>query len=101
MIPISRKIMMSFEFSITKAIMEFTLIVAGFAFSLLPGVKISTRPGCKCELDHRRLIRFHPDWNGEGVFLPLHPRCRTIGGVFYFDLLVSRKAPLSDRKMKH
>jgi hypothetical protein len=97
MIPISRKIMMSLECSITKAIMEFTLTVAALTLSLLPGVKISTRPGCKCELDHRRLIRFDPDWKGEGVFLPLHPR-RTIGGVFYFDLLVSRKAPYLTEK---
>jgi hypothetical protein len=75
--------MMSLECSITKAIMEFTLTVVALTLSLLPGVKISTRPACKCELDHRRLIRFDPGWKGEGVFLPTSPR-HTIGGVFLF-----------------
>jgi hypothetical protein len=99
MIPISRKIMMSLECSITKAIMEFTLTVVALTLSLLPGVKISTRPACKCELDHRRLIRFDPDWKGEGVFLPLHPR-PAIGGVFLSGYLLASGA-LSDRKVKH
>jgi hypothetical protein len=82
--------MMSLECSITKAIMEFTLTVSR-SFSLLLGLKISTRSGRKCEVDHRRLIRFDPGWKGEGVFLPLHPR-RIIGGVFSSGhLLASRR----------
>jgi hypothetical protein len=52
--------MMSLECSITKAIMEFTRLLQRLTFSLLLGLKISTRPGRKCEVDHRRLIRFDP-----------------------------------------
>jgi hypothetical protein len=102
MIPISRKIMMSLECSITKAIMEFTLTVArsGY-FSSPPGWKISTVPWRKCEVDHRGLIRFDPSWKGEGVFLPLHP-ARSIGGVFLSDQLpASGKASYLTEKVKH
>jgi len=92
MIPINRKIMMSLEFSITKATMEITLSVARFGFfSSPPGVKISIQPGFECEADHRRLIRFDGGWKGEGVFLPLHSPPANWRG-FLFGLPVGRKA---------
>jgi hypothetical protein len=79
-VPISKKTMMSLEFSMMKDVME-SLLIGSRGISV--GRKIPVRLPDKCELRHRQLFPLHPDCQREGVSSPLHPR-RPFGGVFLF-----------------
>jgi len=75
--------MMSLEFSMMKAVMDITRSVTLAFPPLAVGRKISARLRDKCEVDHRRLIRFDPGCEREGVSSSLFTPAAVSAGVFF------------------